>query len=111
MDAPDQLKSVLWRDSVRLIDEDIYSVLSESSKHHYDRRATIYDLVVNTGLYNSVMWGSSPRDYRSFGSRARGHPQHLPCCWIGGHLTEPYEQKTQQSPARGFKTLWHATHS
>ena len=70
MDAPDQLKSVLWRDSVRLIDEDIYSVLSESSKHHYDRRATIYDLVVNTGLYNSVMWGSSPRDYRSFGSRA-----------------------------------------
>ena len=70
MDAPDQLKSVLWRDSVRLIDEDIYSVLSESSKHHYDRRATIYDLVVNTGLYNSVMWGTSPRDYRRFGSRA-----------------------------------------
>jgi ubiquinone/menaquinone biosynthesis C-methylase UbiE len=70
MDAPDQLKSVLRRDSVRLIDEDIYSVLPESSKHHYDRRATIYDLVVNTGLYNSVMWGTSPRDYRSFGSRA-----------------------------------------
>jgi ubiquinone/menaquinone biosynthesis C-methylase UbiE len=70
MDVPDQLKEVLSRDSVRLIDEDIYSVLPESAKHHYDRRAAIYDLVASSGLYNSVMWGSSPRDYRSFGSRA-----------------------------------------
>jgi hypothetical protein len=25
----------------------------------------------------------------------------LPFAWIGGHGTEPYEQNTQQSPARG----------
>ena len=71
MDAPDQLKDVLSRDCVRLIDEDIYSVLpDEPHQHHYDRRATIYDLVVSTGLYNSVMWGSSPSDYRGFANRA-----------------------------------------
>lgn len=71
MNAPNQLKEVLSTDSVRLIDEDIYSVLpDESHQHLYDRRATIYDLVVSTGLYNSVMWGSSPDDYRGFVSRA-----------------------------------------
>ena len=71
MDLPNQLKEILSTDTVRLIDEDIYSVLPEGSpKHHYDRRAAIYDLVVSTGLYNSVMWGSSPRDYAAFGSQA-----------------------------------------
>jgi ubiquinone/menaquinone biosynthesis C-methylase UbiE len=73
MNAPDQLKDVLSGDGVRLVDEDIYSVLpDEHHQHHYDRRARIYDLVVSTSLYNSVMWGSSPSDYRKFGSRAVG---------------------------------------
>ena len=71
MDVPDQLREVLSRDTVRLVDEDIYSVLPDGShEHHYDRRATIYDLVVSTHLYNSIMWGSSPLDYASFASQA-----------------------------------------
>ena len=71
MHAPNALKEVLTTEHVRLIDEDIYSVLPDDlSKHHYDRRATIYDLIVSTRLYNSIMWGSTPRDYRDFGSRA-----------------------------------------
>lgn len=71
MDVPDQLREVLSRDIVRQVDEDIYSVLPDGSpEHHYDRRATIYDLVVSTHLYNSIMWGSSPRDYASFASQA-----------------------------------------
>ena len=71
MDAPNQLREILSRDTVRLVDEDIYSVLPDSShQHHYDRRATIYDLVVSTHLYNSIMWGSSPREYASFASQA-----------------------------------------
>jgi ubiquinone/menaquinone biosynthesis C-methylase UbiE len=69
--TPNQLREVLSTDNVRLVDEDIYSVLpDDSSEHHYDRRASIYDLVVSTRLYNSVMWGSSPRDYASFASQA-----------------------------------------
>lgn len=71
MDVPNALREVLATDTVRLVEEDIYSVLPDSShQHHYDRRATIYDLVVSTRLYNSVMWGSSPRDYVRFGSEA-----------------------------------------
>ena len=31
--------------------------------------------------------------------------------WIGGHLTEPYEQKTQQSPGFGRIKTWQLTHS
>jgi SAM-dependent methyltransferase len=41
-----------------------------SSIHHYDRRALVYDLVVGTRLYNSVMWGSAPLDYIAFARQA-----------------------------------------
>ncbi|AIF47582.1 hypothetical protein HY57_10025 [Dyella japonica A8] len=37
--------------------------------------------------------------------------QDDPCCWIGGHGTEPYEQNTQQSPAFGFSSAPQAAHS
>lgn len=57
--------------SVSLIEEDIYSVLPDLSvKHHYDRRAAAYDLVVRSRLYNSLMWGSSPLDYIAFARQA-----------------------------------------
>ena len=56
---------------VRLIEEDIYSVERDGPvKHHYDKRATLYDLIVGTRLYNSVMWGASPFDYVDFARQA-----------------------------------------
>jgi ubiquinone/menaquinone biosynthesis C-methylase UbiE len=59
--------------SVRLLEPDIYSVLPEhSTRHHYDRRAALYDMVVGTRLYNSIMWGTSPRDFRAFVELALG---------------------------------------
>jgi ubiquinone/menaquinone biosynthesis C-methylase UbiE len=72
MDALNALKEVLAENrAVRLIEHGIYSVLPDAaSKHRYDRRATVYDLVVSTRLYNSVMWGSSPLDYLAFGRQA-----------------------------------------
>lgn len=33
------------------------------------------------------------------------------CCWIGGQGTEPYEQKTQQSPGFGFSNALQRSHS
>lgn len=68
MDASDELREVVAeKRSVRLIEEDIYSVLPDTSvSHPYDNRAAVYDLVVRTRLYNFVMWGSSPRDYVAF---------------------------------------------
>jgi len=41
------------------------------------------------------------------GSDQPDRPQQLcflPCSWIGGHGTDPYEQKTQQSPGFGLST-------
>jgi SAM-dependent methyltransferase len=72
MDVPNQLRQVLAEDRiVRLIEDDIYSVLPHNHhKHHYDRRAGIYDSLVATRLYNSVMWGSSPSGYIAFADRA-----------------------------------------
>ena len=66
------LKEVLAENrAVRLIENGIYSVLPDvPSKHHYDRRATVYDLIVSTRLYNSVMWGSSPLEYLAFARQA-----------------------------------------
>jgi hypothetical protein len=32
-------------------------------------------------------------------------------CWIGGHGTDPYEQKTQQSPGFGRSIAPHCTQS
>jgi ubiquinone/menaquinone biosynthesis C-methylase UbiE len=72
MNALDKLKQVVAEEYVvRLIEEDIHSILPDSPlKHHYDKRATVYDFVVGTRLYNSVMWGSSPLDYTAFARQA-----------------------------------------
>jgi SAM-dependent methyltransferase len=67
-----ELTEVLLGDRVaRLLEDDIYSVLPDASRrHHYDRRAAVYDLLVGSRLYNSLMWGSSPRDYVNFAHQA-----------------------------------------
>jgi len=72
MDALKNLRAVLAENrAVRLVADGIYSTLPDpSTKCHYDRRATGYDLVVSTRLYNSVMWGSSPFDYAFFARQA-----------------------------------------
>ena len=71
MNIPKKLNDVLAENRVvRLVEEDIYSVLPGVwNQHHYDRRAAVYDLVVGTRIYHRAMWGSSPLDYVNF---ARG---------------------------------------
>jgi len=72
VDVSDELREAVADDRcVRLIEEDIYSVLPDASvAHHYDKRAVLYDLVVSTRLYNVVMWGTSPYDYVQFARHA-----------------------------------------
>ena len=56
---------------VRRVEEGIYSVLPGGPHRHlYDRRAALYDLFVSTRVYNRVMWGTLPSDYRAFARRA-----------------------------------------
>jgi len=70
--AAEELRAVVAEErSVLLIEEDIYSVLPDTSvPHHYDKRASLYDLFVSTRLYNFVMWGTSPSDYVQFAHQA-----------------------------------------
>jgi len=72
MDVLEELKNVLAEQrTVRLIEDDIYSVLPDTSvQHHYDKRAVLYDSVVRTWLYNFVMWGISPSHYVQFARQA-----------------------------------------
>jgi ubiquinone/menaquinone biosynthesis C-methylase UbiE len=72
MDASDELLEVVAADrTVRLIEEDIYSVLPDVSVQYlYDKRASLYDFFVGTRLYNYVMWGASPRHYSQFAREA-----------------------------------------
>lgn len=70
--APNELTELLSGDrAVRLVEDGIYSVLGyPATRHHYDRRAAVYDRLVGTRVYNSVMWGSSPQDYVAFAREA-----------------------------------------
>lgn len=49
----------------------LWSVLPpDEPGQRYDRRAAAYDRVVGSGLYNRLLWGSSPRAYAAFATRA-----------------------------------------
>ena len=57
------------------VDRDIVSVLPEGTpRPQYDvwARAVFYDHVVASRLYNRVVWGAAPDDYRAFEERALG---------------------------------------
>jgi len=63
--------------AVRLVEADIYSVLSDPYRtSQYDRRAEVYDFVVGARLYNRVMWGASPRNYELFACAAIDSQAH-----------------------------------
>ena len=53
--------------------------------------------------------GAPIADYDAAG--AAGAAQQALSAWIGGHFSDPYEQKTQQSPAFGRSIAWQAQHS
>jgi len=77
MKHSDKLTEVLAEGCmVRLVEDDIYSVLPDvPHKHLYDRRAAAYDSIVSTWLYNRLMWGASPLDYVAFAREAvASHP-------------------------------------
>jgi SAM-dependent methyltransferase len=77
MNELDILKEVIEDNrTVRLVEEDIYSVLPDIQQtYQYDKKAAIYDFVVGSSLYNRVMWGDSPNNYMAFARRAiNSHP-------------------------------------
>ena len=67
MKSDDLQKLIRTHRSLALVEEEIYSVLPDTTKrHHYDTTAKFYDLFMSTRLYHAVMWGSSPAAYEAF---------------------------------------------
>ncbi len=68
MNAADEFTKILTdNQAVKLVEDDIYSVLADPAiEHHYDRRAAVYDFLVGTRFYGWVAWGSYPIDYSLF---------------------------------------------
>jgi len=54
----------------RKIDADIYSVLDNYAGAAYDSKARIYEKLVSKKLYNKIIWGTSPEDYKEFARKA-----------------------------------------
>ena len=72
MSRLDALKAIIAEPrSIRLVEEGIYSVLPPTQHpHQYDRYAGVYDFLVNSRLYNRVMWGDSPQSFMDFANDA-----------------------------------------
>ena len=77
MNRLDILNEVIEDDrTVRVVEEHIYSLLPDTQQTFpYDKKAAIYDFVVGSSLYNRLMWGDSPDNYRAFARQAiNSHP-------------------------------------
>jgi SAM-dependent methyltransferase len=72
MNVPDNYRAAIAEGNIiRSVEESIYSVLPDRPYTHlYDNRATLYDLVVGTRLYNRIMWGAFMPDYVAFARQA-----------------------------------------
>lgn len=70
--APSRLTELLRSNvSLRLVQQDIYSVLSTRREGaSYDSRAALYDWIVGSRIYNRLMWGVSTAHYQAFVRRA-----------------------------------------
>src|SRR6185369_3902808 len=73
-----QFRGLLIEDcSLQVVEEGIYSVLPVSmGSQQYDTKATAYDLVIGSRLYNRIMWGTSPHSQMAFASQAVSSQPH-----------------------------------
>ena len=73
MHASSRLSEILLADRTSRAEDGIHTVLPPGiAGHRYDGRARVYDLLIASRLYNRVVWGSRPDDYRRFARRAVG---------------------------------------
>jgi SAM-dependent methyltransferase len=72
MEMNDVLAEVIQDESrLRLVDEDIYSVLpAGAGTQIYDRRGAAYDWLLSRRAYNRFVWGASPDDYAAFARKS-----------------------------------------
>ncbi len=72
----EQLPSLLYDavddgKAIRSAGRGIWTALpADSLGQPYDKRAAIYDWLIGNKLYNRILWGTSPEDYRAFAMEA-----------------------------------------
>jgi ubiquinone/menaquinone biosynthesis C-methylase UbiE len=67
-DARAALEELTGRGPV-VIERDIYEISPLVGSAHYDRIASLYDVVLSTNVYNRAMWKTTPAAYRAFATR------------------------------------------
>lgn len=55
----------LFKDNIIEIEESIFEV-EGLQQGEYDGHAVQYDKLVSNSLYNRIMWGNTPQNYRDF---------------------------------------------
>src|SRR5690606_7826430 len=57
-------------DGFKKIAPGIYSVLDNYEGAAYDNKAVLYEKLVSKKIYNKIIWGTSPEDYKKFAEKA-----------------------------------------
>lgn len=55
------------------VEEHIYSCFDHNNNAPYDGKAKTYEYVVRSVIYNKLMWGTTPSDYKCFAKEALDH--------------------------------------
>ena len=64
------MNETIFPDSFKKIDSDIYSVLENYTGSAYNKKAMMYEKLVSNRIYNKIIWGASPEDYKEFANKA-----------------------------------------
>jgi ubiquinone/menaquinone biosynthesis C-methylase UbiE len=71
------MNKLTFLDNFQKIDTNMYSVLGDYTGAAYDNKAMMYEKLVSKNLYNKIIWGTSPNDYKEFAQKAIGSTQGL----------------------------------
>lgn len=55
------------------VEDHIYSCFDRDNHAPYDSKAKTYEFVVRSIIYNKLMWGTTPSDYKRFAKEALDH--------------------------------------
>src|SRR6478735_8377286 len=66
----EHMDGIKFIDNFKKIDADINSVLENYTGAAYDSKARMYEKLVSKKIYNKIIWGTSPDDYKEFAHQA-----------------------------------------
>jgi ubiquinone/menaquinone biosynthesis C-methylase UbiE len=64
------MNEIVFKNKFQEIEPEIYSVLENYAGAAYDRKAMMYEKLVSSKVYNRIIWGTTPDDYKQFSKKA-----------------------------------------